>query len=393
LLEAICIRRTANQGAPLDVGLLVEALVFYQKGHVVADYGTLEFLISGPGPDFLLELMDRDVLTISYLENMPGCLKSEKQGRGPRYDFALISSPKHALDERLPSLVRDAVKDPGKAERLTRRLFSAIKTDKHHATIPDLAREDASNNDIVARVVRALITDKAPNYEVPSPLIFEFKRADELYSIETNLDFAAVNASIRQSGSQAPEDVLSPESLLVNLPDVISDLHFAAKLKADLLTRREHNLVAESKLGQIFSSIKAQTQTTEAFQEFVFQDGPAIRESVNNGTRTLKDSLALIDASARFKQWLKDRDPSADLLKEYCREMSRLDWADKLPTKTLRWLVFAAIGIATAPLNPLIGLGLSAIDPFLVDRLLKGWKPNQFVEGPLKKFLQNASSK
>jgi len=387
LLEAICIRRTANRGVPLDVGLLVEALVFYQKGHIVADSGTLEFLISGPGPDFLLELIDREVLTLSYLENMPGCLKTEK-GLGPRYDFVLVSAPKQTLEERLPRLVRDAVKEENRAEKLTRRLFSAIKIDKHHTTIPELAREDAGNKHVVEGVMKALIEERAPNYVIPSPLIFRFERADELYSIETNLDFAAINRSISQCTSGAPDGIITPESLLVNLPDVNSDLHFAAKLKADLLTRPENDLIAYSKLGQIFSGIRAKTQSTQAFQEVVFEDGRAIRESVNSGARTLKDSLALIDASTRFKRWLKDKDPDAELLKEYCREVSRLEWADKLPLRTLRWLVFAAIGVATAALNPLVGVGISAIDPFLVDKLVRGWKPNQFVEGPLRKFLE-----
>jgi hypothetical protein len=34
---------------------------------------------------------------------------------------------------------------------------------------------------------------------------------------------------------------------------------------------------------------------------------------------------------------------------------------------------------------------LSAADFFLVDKLLKGWKPNQFIEGSLKQFLRGVS--
>jgi hypothetical protein len=393
MFEAICVRRTSNRGAPLDVGLLVEALVFYQRGHVVADSGALDFLISGPGPEFLLELIDRDALSLSYLENMPGCLKSEKPGRGPRYDFALVSSPQHTLEQSLPRMVRQSVKDVGKSEHLTRRLFSVIKADKHHTSIPDLAREDANNAEVLRKAVEGLIKYKVPNYAIPSPLHFRLEKTDDLFAIHTNLDFDDINRCVRQSGPQAPEDVISPESLLVHLPDVSSDLHFAAKLRADLLTPPENSLIAASKLGEIFSSMKAKNQDIGAFQEFIFEDGRAIREAVNTGARTLKDSLALIDASARFKQWLKDKDPSADLLKEYCRELSRLEWADKLPIKGLRWLLFAAISTVAGALNPALGLGVSAADTFLVDRLLKGWKPNQFIEGPLRKFLLEAEER
>jgi hypothetical protein len=33
------------------------------------------------------------------------------------------------------------------------------------------------------------------------------------------------------------------------------------------------------------------------------------------------------------------------------------------------------------------GLALGATDSFIVDRLLKGWRPNQFIEGPLRDFV------
>ncbi len=393
MFEAICVRRTANQGAPLDIGLLIEVLVFYQKGHVVADSGTLEFLISSAGPEFLLELVDRDVLTLSYLENMPACLKSENPARGPRYDFALISTPKLGLEQSLPRMVREAVKNESESARLTRRLFSVIKAERHHTSIPELAREDASNDETVERIVAGLIRFKAPNYELPSPLTFRFEKTAELFSINTNLDFDAINNCIRQDCPQGSEEVITPESLLIHLPDVSSDLHFAAKLKADLLTRPINNLVASSKFGEIFSIMKARNEAIGTFQDLIFEDGRAIRESVNSGARTLKESLALIDASSRFKLWLKEKDPSADLLKEYLRELSRLEWADKLPVKTLRWLLFAAAGLATAALNPAVGLAIAAADPFLVDKILKGWKPNQFVEGPLRKFLDSNVAK
>lgn len=38
-------------------------------------------------------------------------------------------------------------------------------------------------------------------------------------------------------------------------------------------------------------------------------------------------------------------------------------------------------------LGTLGGVALSALDSFVLDRMLKGWKPNQFVEGPLRRFL------
>jgi hypothetical protein len=41
-----------------------------------------------------------------------------------------------------------------------------------------------------------------------------------------------------------------------------------------------------------------------------------------------------------------------------------------------------------ARVGTLAGLGLGAIDTFLVDRLLKGRRPDQFVEGSLTNFIE-----
>jgi hypothetical protein len=49
----------------------------------------------------------------------------------------------------------------------------------------------------------------------------------------------------------------------------------------------------------------------------------------------------------------------------------------------------ALAGLAMTPgAGVATGIGLSAADYFLLDRLLKGWKPNQFVEGSLRPFLR-----
>jgi hypothetical protein len=98
----------------------------------------------------------------------------------------------------------------------------------------------------------------------------------------------------------------------------------------------------------------------------------------------------------RFKEWLRKQGSTENLRESYCKEVAHLDWADKLPPKTLRWLLITGAGIALgAAAGPFAGTAaataLSAGDFFLLDKLLKGWKPNQFIEGPLKQFLRGVS--
>jgi len=98
----------------------------------------------------------------------------------------------------------------------------------------------------------------------------------------------------------------------------------------------------------------------------------------------------LVSKAQKFKDWLKKQDSTEDLRKSYLQEVSHVDWADKLPPKSLRWLLFTAAGIALGgtAIGTVVGTALSAADSFLLDKLIKGWKPNQFIEGPLKQFLR-----
>jgi hypothetical protein len=46
------------------------------------------------------------------------------------------------------------------------------------------------------------------------------------------------------------------------------------------------------------------------------------------------------------------------------------------------------LGATASPVaGAIAAAALSAGDAFLLDKILKGWKPNQFIEGPLKQFL------
>jgi hypothetical protein len=50
-------------------------------------------------------------------------------------------------------------------------------------------------------------------------------------------------------------------------------------------------------------------------------------------------------------------------------------------------MVLAASFLLTPLAGAAVGIGLSAGDYFLLDKVIKGWKPNQFVNGPLKDFV------
>jgi hypothetical protein len=66
-------------------------------------------------------------------------------------------------------------------------------------------------------------------------------------------------------------------------------------------------------------------------------------------------------------------------------------WINKLPAKGLRFLLALGLGAIieafySSELGAVSAVGLEAADYLLLDGLFRGWRPNQFVEGPLQRL-------
>lgn len=128
------------------------------------------------------------------------------------------------------------------------------------------------------------------------------------------------------------------------------------------------------------------------FQDYVFDDARAISESINSGEKSFRDLYQLLIEAAKFKSWLKEQEPNQELFRAYFQEITKKSWVDKLPPKSIRWAIFNLAGLGIDALGAggvgkLMGLTVSAFDEFLLDKIIKGWKPNQFIETSKIKFL------
>lgn len=117
-------------------------------------------------------------------------------------------------------------------------------------------------------------------------------------------------------------------------------------------------------------------------------DLPDIAETVLSDKSKLVDIIKLRNSSsgAAFRVWFHDNcvtDPTRTA-KEYASLLRSIPTVQTFPAKTIRFIASAAVGVATLPIDPFIGLGagiaVSGVDAFLVDRLFKGASPKIFIE-------------
>jgi hypothetical protein len=96
--------------------------------------------------------------------------------------------------------------------------------------------------------------------------------------------------------------------------------------------------------------------------------------------------VRLLDKADKFREWIEKQPADKDLIKSYYHAVINDSWVEKLPGKTMRFSAFTASGIVVdmmgaGGLGTSIGAALGAFDTFVLDKIIGGWKPHQFVEG------------
>lgn len=85
----------------------------------------------------------------------------------------------------------------------------------------------------------------------------------------------------------------------------------------------------------------------------------------------------------KFRQWLSDVNYNQDTIIETLVNSSSS--INSRVSKTIRFLVTNAVSF----IGPVSGITVSAIDSFVIDKILKGWHPNIFLDDVLKKEIDD----
>jgi hypothetical protein len=240
----------------------------------------------------------------------------------------------------------------------------------------------------VEHILRTLVA----NFTVQSELIFDVVFAEDgSFVVGSNLEFARLNEQYHKI--IPPEhSSLSPAYLLSFILNARLDAYFAANYMAEIVTSSIASGIIEAKFRELVARRHKSAAEIELFQEQHLDDARAIREAINSGERTFEEFLEILEKAERFKEWIGTRNPDESLIKEYFKEVTAESWVDKLPSKSFRFVFTTLTGLGadlvfpTGGIGTMIGAGVGGIDSLLLDKLLKGWKPNQFVQGPLREF-------
>jgi hypothetical protein len=300
-----------------------------------------------------------------------------------------IAAQEHELDKLLPEIIHGITGAyRARCKRIAARLIPRIRVLQHDNDVLRQVTQDATDVNLLSDALPKLLTYRAPGYRLPNPLAIRIVPNGQCFRIETNIELGDANKFYTERNASQLKIV----TLLTDYLTISDSLRLSATTQSELATGPILSQVIQSRINGMLQRRAASAQKIDSFQQLLFEDSRSIREVINSGQRTFRDLLELLQKAEQFKQWLKEKSPDNALVREYYKTVTANSWVDKLPGKTARWSVFTGLGLAAdavgaGGLGTATGVALSAFDQFYLDKLLHGWKPNQFVDGPLQSFV------
>jgi len=397
VFESICVREESifrSGDIPIDIGALAEAMLFYQHVHVVGRADAFEHIARRFTTDVLLEYLNEGHLSLAYYPDFPSVLTDNTGTPLERHLPTVLNFSGLELERVLPEVGERLTGARGRGRRWARRFAPHVHNFKHRSEVESHSRDDFRDPSYLASAFREVLGLLVPEYTLPPDLQVRVREAgDDRIQLETNIDFSKVNEvfHVRVSPKHAS---LTPAYLLSHIVAVRADLDMAAALNSEMTVTPISGALARTKVGSVLDRADISARHVARFQELSFDESRALREVINRGERTMEEFLEVLRGAQKFRRWLRQQPEEASLIKEYFRAVTKDSWIDKLPVKATRFALVTAVtttvGAAVAgPIGVAAGNGLSAADTFLLDRLTRGWRPNQFIEGPLREFVRD----
>lgn len=392
MFDHVVLRR-AEGGTPITAGQIAEALLFYQKVHLVIDRQTLFELLRQVGPSGLLSLVARPDFSAVYTEEILGTI-TNSVGASKCHDFVALTLAGTAAGDELKTptqRLRHDLEQAGVPRDQSKKVAEAFlkrvpvrKMSGNHFVeggIPDAARIDLTNSEYLNAAFSEIIAKTPGGYHPAPSLNVEVFKGQQGFFVFDNIDYGRVNQL--RAEMNPPLEPLSTAHLLSHLHDARADLALAAHYGGDFVTSAVTSSVIRLKVDMLFKRSEVNAKARRDFTEVVLPDMPTVAEQVDSGARSFQEFLLLLDKSAKFREWLKSTNPDEGLTREYLRAISSQDWIQTSKSKTIRYL----LTLAADATNPIAGFTAGLIDNFLIEKLFSGWRPNHFINDRLTPFL------
>jgi hypothetical protein len=377
----------------IDVGQIAEAMVYYGRVNLVCARGLLPKLMDGFGYENLIRCMDQGFLNLTYERN--GYAAATVSNPFPVHAFIVTSLGKTAngkeikhASEDIEAVLQNAFGKSADNRAKALNLGRRAHVRKGNAEVIQMAQALALDAAYVTNALKAMAVLRRPGLQLPADLGVDVFDTGQGIALSSNLKFEDFDTT------QA--------AFFATILKTCEEIVFAGEEKSDLWMPEFGSRLFSMRASSVLNQINQKKDDVVFFERVKF-NGRMISEVVNEGAQPISALIDLLEnkETRKFKEWLWEQDQNASLMEEYDRAVFSEGWTKTIPTKVSKLTLFAglgaildltlgthgvATGVATS-VSAAAAAGLGLGDEFILPKLLGGWKPNQFIEGPAADFM------
>ncbi len=309
-------------------------------------------------------------------EYMPTAIRIDKYANGKRVKNA------DEIDRAIKSVMGDSRESKKFASALLDNITFKDVGPLDQQEVEKIIDEDWCDIEFLKGAIEVVLNEFVPGYNLPKKWqIGIIKKPGGKAYIVNDLPFLEIN-KYYNSIYNLSDGVINLETLLTYILDARTDMDLASNYMYELVTKDITSSIILRKISRILERRSISIRDIGLFQEAYLGDARAVREAINSGERTFSDFMPILRKSEKFKNWLSSQNPDSNILNSFYRESTSESWIESLPVKSVRYIVTNTVGL----FGLIPHLAAAAANEFIIERIFKGWRPNQFVNGPLRKF-------
>ncbi|MHA8057218.1 hypothetical protein [Aquirufa nivalisilvae] len=397
MFRKICIKSKELANQKIDIAFLVDTMLFYGNVVVLAHKKELITLLNFFEEDFLKELIKSGRLDLRVRENILGSMAFP----GDKYNIDLFSKKDESYSAIIYEAHRELVKNSNKNSKFADELSKITQAFRYTPDITEQIKADFQNVGLLTKTLPIYIQERVPNFEMPNNLQVEIIKDSsfgpfDAYSLKSNIDIEKFNQASKELNGDRHYN-FDYSGFLLALSESKGDIFISSHFESELVTTKLYSDFINQQFQDIIQRRLKSQENIDLFEEYALSECHKIGDAFVSRIVSSKDLLKLFEKADKFRDWLLKVPDDKNLIGEYHKAVTKETFADKLPTKAIRFLIFGGIGVTldvrgAGGVGTAIATGLSAFDSFYLDKLISGWKPNQFIDNNLKPLTKKKNS-
>jgi hypothetical protein len=203
MFDNIVILKTANKDSLIDVGLIAESLLFYDKVHLLLTRGTIHSLLNDLGAEGFDRLLERPEIRASLWNQNFGTV-SNSNGGLKAHNFAVFEVGRKGggtfkAADTIEEIIERSIGKEFASRKRIKNIVSRLSFPRMDDTLePDEfvegARLELSDRSFLQDAIKTALGHLLPNVDLPARWHFEVMRlSDGSFAVDTDVDFRALN--------------------------------------------------------------------------------------------------------------------------------------------------------------------------------------------------------